>query len=41
MNSKRFKKLPTKTSDLQSEAIEKILPTIKKIVQRNLMSQLI
>ena len=30
MKSKRFKKLPTKTSDLQSEAIEKILPTIKK-----------
>ena len=30
MKSKRFKKLPTKTSDLQSETIEKLLPTIKK-----------
>ncbi len=30
MVSKRFKKLPEKTSDLQSELIEKLLPTIKK-----------
>ena len=30
MKSKRFKKLPEKTSDLQSELIEKLLPTIKK-----------
>ena len=30
MSSKRFKKLPKKTSELQSELIEKLLPTIKK-----------
>jgi len=30
MTSKRFKKLPEKTSDLQSEMIEKLLPMIKK-----------
>ena len=30
MSSKRFKKLPEKTSELQSELIEKLLPTIKK-----------
>ena len=30
MKSKRFKKLPEKTTDLQSEMIEKLLPTIKK-----------
>ena len=30
MASKRFKKLPEKTSDLSSESIEKILPLIKK-----------
>ena len=30
MTSKRFKKLPEKTSDLKSELIEKLLPTIKK-----------
>ena len=30
MKSKRFKKLPEKTKDLQSELIEKLLPTIKK-----------
>jgi large subunit ribosomal protein L1 len=30
MASKRFKKLPEKTSDLSSEAIEKLLPLIKK-----------
>jgi len=30
MKSKRFKKLPKKTTDLQSELIEKLLPTIKK-----------
>jgi large subunit ribosomal protein L1 len=30
MKSKRFKKLPKKTSDLQSEMIEKLLPVIKK-----------
>ncbi len=30
MKSKRFKKLPEKTSDLPSEMIEKLLPVIKK-----------
>ena len=30
MKSKRFKKLPEKTSVLASESIEKLLPTIKK-----------
>ena len=30
MKSKRFKKLPEKTTELQSELIEKLLPTIKK-----------
>ena len=30
MSSKRFKKLPEKTLELQSELIEKLLPTIKK-----------
>ena len=30
MKSKRFKKLPEKTTDLQAEMIEKLLPTIKK-----------
>jgi large subunit ribosomal protein L1 len=30
MKSKRFKKLPEKTSDLPSELIEKLLPVVKK-----------
>ena len=30
MSSKRFKKLPEKTSELPAEAIEKLIPTIKK-----------
>ena len=30
MRSKRFKKLPEKTSELQSELIEKLIPDIKK-----------
>ena len=30
MRSKRFKKLPEKTSELQSESMEKLLPIIKK-----------
>tara|TARA_Y100000591_G_scaffold240858_1_gene211458 strand:- start:372 stop:1061 length:690 start_codon:yes stop_codon:yes gene_type:complete len=30
MTSKRFKKLPEKTSDLSAEVIEKLIPTIKK-----------
>jgi len=29
MSSKRFKKLPQKTSELTSDTIEKLLPTIK------------
>ena len=30
MSSKRFKKLPTKTSTLAPEAVEKLLPLVKK-----------
>ena len=30
MSSKRFKKLPEKTQELQSEMIEKLLPVVKK-----------
>ena len=30
MKSKRFKKLPEKTSELPSELIEKLLPVVKK-----------
>jgi large subunit ribosomal protein L1 len=30
MPSKRFKKLPEKTSDLPSEVIEKLIPEVKK-----------
>ena len=30
MTSKRFKKLPEKTKDLNAELIEKLLPLIKK-----------
>ena len=30
MNSKRYKKLPKKTKELSSEAMEKILPEVKK-----------
>ena len=30
MSSKRFKKLPEKTSDLQSESIEKLILEVKK-----------
>ena len=30
MPSKRFKKLPEKTKDLSAEAIEKLLPEVKK-----------
>ena len=29
MRSKRFEKLPKKTSELPSEVIEKLLPTVK------------
>ena len=39
--SKRFKKLPEKTSELPAEKIEKLIPIIKKIAQQNSMSQLI
>ena len=38
MSSKRYKKLPEKTKDLNPESIEKLLPEVKKIVQQNLMS---
>ena len=30
MSSKRFKKLPKKTKDLSPDAIEKLLPNLKK-----------
>ena len=30
MASKRFKKLPEKTRDLQSETVEKLIPVIKQ-----------
>ena len=30
MKSKRFKKLPVKTKDLNAESIEKLLPELKK-----------
>ena len=30
MSSKRFKKLPEKTTELSSEVIEKLLPVVKK-----------
>ena len=30
MPSKRYKKLPEKTKDLEAEAIEKLLPEVKK-----------
>ena len=30
MKSKRFKKLPQKTRDLNSESIDKLLPELKK-----------
>ena len=39
MTSKRYKKLPEKTNDLSPEEIGKLIPTIKKIVHQNLMSQ--
>ena len=38
MSSKRFKKLPEKTSELPAETIDKLLSVVKKIVQLNLMS---
>ena len=38
MPSKRYKKLPEKTKDLNAEVIEKLLPEVKKIAQLNLMS---
>ena len=39
MTSKRFKKLPEKTKELNAESIEKLLPELKKTQQLNLMSQ--
>ena len=41
MSSKRFKKLPEKTSELPAENVEKLLSVIKKIAQPNLMNLLI
>ena len=38
MTSKRYKKLPEKTKNLDAEVIEKLLPEVKKIAQLNLMS---
>ena len=38
MASKRYKKLPEKTKDLNAESIEKLLPELKKIAQQNLMN---
>ena len=38
MSSKRFKKLPEKTRDLQSEEVTKLIPILNKIVQQNLMN---
>ena len=40
MASKRFKKLPDNTSELNAELIEKLLPEVKKIVLQNLTSLL-
>ena len=40
MTSKRFNQLP-KTNELNSEAIDKLLPLVKKTVRQNLMNQLI
>ena len=38
MSSKRYKKLPEKTLELQPEKIEKLLSIVKQIVQQNLMN---
>ena len=38
MPSKRYKKLPEKTKDLNADLIEKLLPEVKKIARLNLMS---
>ena len=38
MASKRFKKLPEKTSNLPAETVDKLLVEIKKIVQLSLMN---
>ena len=39
MTSKRYKKLPKDTKSMLSKDIEKLLSTIKKIVQLNLTNQ--
>ena len=39
MPSKRYKKLPEKTKDLDAEVIEKLLPEVKKIVRLNLTNR--
>ena len=41
MRSKRYKKLPEKTRDLNPEPFQKLISEIKKIVLLNSMSQLI
>ena len=41
MSSKRFKKLPNKTTELPAETIDKLLSVVKKIVQLSLMNLLI
>ena len=38
MSSKRYKNLPEKTRDLQSETLDKLIPILKKIVQLSSMS---
>ena len=38
MASKRYKKLPEKTKDLNAESIESYYLKLKKTVQQNLMS---
>ena len=40
MSSKRFKKLPKKTSELPSSEIDKLLPLVKKTARQSLMSLL-
>ena len=41
MSSKRYKKLPENTKNLQANTIDKLLTDIKKTVHQNLMSLLI
>ena len=41
MTSKRFKKLPIKTTLMEPTLIEKLIPTVKSNCTTNLKSQLI